>query len=63
MYSVEQCRKRAETCVEQAQSASGPARATLLKVAAEWLALADQFAKLPTTQPERSPQRGQALPP
>ena len=53
MDSVEQCRMKAETCVEQAQSANEPERAALLKVAQEWRALAEQFAALPTTEPKR----------
>jgi len=63
MYSVEQCRKKAEACVKQAQSAREPERAALLKIAQDWLALADQFAALPTTEPEGSPQRRLTLPP
>ena len=50
MYSVEQCRKKAADCVEQAQSAKNPERAKLLKLANDWLMLADQFAVLPTVE-------------
>ena len=52
MYSVEECRRKAEACVANAQSAHDPERAKLLKLAADWLALADQFAALPTYEDE-----------
>jgi hypothetical protein len=41
MLSAEECRRRARECVELAQGAREPTRAMLLKLAANWLTLAD----------------------
>ncbi len=38
------CRKRAEECVQLAQTAPASQRATLLEIAQVWLRLADQSA-------------------
>ena len=46
MYSVAECRKRAQDCVEQAQVARGPDKQRLLKFAQDWLTLADEQEKL-----------------
>jgi hypothetical protein len=43
MYSAEDCRERARQCVERAQSARESERPMLLKLAQEWLVLADEL--------------------
>ena len=42
MYSVEECRKRARQCVEQAQSCEGADKHRVLKLANDWLTVADE---------------------
>jgi hypothetical protein len=50
MLSAEECRKRAADCVEQAQGAPEAVRAQLLKLAQNWLVLADDAMPKKTGQ-------------
>ena len=44
MATAEECRRRAQECVEFAQSARDIDRRTFLQLAETWLKLADEFA-------------------
>ena len=46
MYSSEECRKRAQECIEQSHAVRPAESAALRKLAQSWLVLADQTDEL-----------------
>ena len=50
MKSVEECKNRAQECMDQAQLAQEPEKSALMDVAKEWLRLAGQFTNLATKE-------------
>jgi hypothetical protein len=45
MFTVDECRERAQQCAEAAQCADGSDKSELLRLANDWLILSDLIAK------------------
>ena len=63
MYSSEECRKRAQYCVELAQDWGPAMQVELLKLARGWLLLADQYDEITRLDVNLAAASGMTKPP